>query len=361
MTRESKVGLILGFTVLLLVGVLVADHLSRAERAQIADGRSVALVLPGDDPEPGIGWSAPPRVVVAPPAASAPLSDTPDSPQAAQTAHTAASGQGAAVDPARPPESPSPLRLANGLTAARRMADQMAQGVADFGGALGDAALSGGGVAMMQPESRDAGPGDGLIAPGLTLPVPTPRPVITLQLPIPEPVPTTYQVRPNDSLSEVSARLLGSARRWREIAALNPGLVDEDGGIIAGTVLKLPGPTSGPMSGPTSGSISTAPPDGFRAIADVLRQNAPAKPTPTATPKPGAGAQPQGRSPTKAGDQAATTQRTYTVKPGDTLIAIARRELGSADRQAEILRLNERLIDDPDEIYAGMNLRLPSR
>ncbi len=44
---------------------------------------------------------------------------------------------------------------------------------------------------------------------------------------------------------------------------------------------------------------------------------------------------------------------------GETLSEIAQKVLGRASRMEEILELNRELIADPDEIRAGMVLRLP--
>lgn len=49
--------------------------------------------------------------------------------------------------------------------------------------------------------------------------------------------------------------------------------------------------------------------------------------------------------------------KTYVVQTGDTLSAIAQRELGSAGRWPEIQRLND--IPNADLIYPGQTLRLP--
>lgn len=47
----------------------------------------------------------------------------------------------------------------------------------------------------------------------------------------------------------------------------------------------------------------------------------------------------------------------YTTQPGDTLSAIARRELGSAQRAGELAAFNG--IADPDVLPVGVELRLP--
>jgi nucleoid-associated protein YgaU len=56
---------------------------------------------------------------------------------------------------------------------------------------------------------------------------------------------------------------------------------------------------------------------------------------------------------------APSPERTYTVKDGDTLGAIASRELGSAARAKEIAALNG--IDDPALIKKGSVLKLPAK
>jgi nucleoid-associated protein YgaU len=51
--------------------------------------------------------------------------------------------------------------------------------------------------------------------------------------------------------------------------------------------------------------------------------------------------------------------RTYTVKAGDTLSAIAKEQLGSAGDYMKIFDLNKDQLTDPDKIKPGQVLRLP--
>jgi nucleoid-associated protein YgaU len=51
--------------------------------------------------------------------------------------------------------------------------------------------------------------------------------------------------------------------------------------------------------------------------------------------------------------------RTYTVKAGDTLSAIAKAHLGSAGAYMKIFELNKDQLTDPDKIKPGQVLRLP--
>jgi nucleoid-associated protein YgaU len=51
--------------------------------------------------------------------------------------------------------------------------------------------------------------------------------------------------------------------------------------------------------------------------------------------------------------------KTYTVKAGDTLSAIAKEHLGSAAAYMKIFDLNKDQLTDPDKIKPGQVLRLP--
>ncbi len=51
--------------------------------------------------------------------------------------------------------------------------------------------------------------------------------------------------------------------------------------------------------------------------------------------------------------------KTYTVKAGDTLSAIAKAHLGSASAYMKIFELNKDQLTDPDKIKPGQILRLP--
>ena len=56
---------------------------------------------------------------------------------------------------------------------------------------------------------------------------------------------------------------------------------------------------------------------------------------------------------------AAAAGRTYTVKPGDTLSAIAKEHLGSANAYMKIFEANRDQLSDPDKIKPGQVLRIP--
>jgi len=61
-----------------------------------------------------------------------------------------------------------------------------------------------------------------------------------------------------------------------------------------------------------------------------------------------------------AGAAAGTAGRTYTVKAGDTLSAIAKTHLGDANKYMKIYEANRDQLSDPDKIKPGQVLKIPA-
>jgi nucleoid-associated protein YgaU len=122
-----------------------------------------------------------------------------------------------------------------------------------------------------------------------------------------------YTVRSGDTLSEIAQRELGSARRWNEIVAANPGL--DPTRLRAGKTIRIPGAGS----------------------------SAPARVNP---------------APAKAATSATEEGRTWKVAKGENLWKIAERALGDGKRWKEIAALNPRA--NPDRLVLGQVLRLPA-
>jgi nucleoid-associated protein YgaU len=57
---------------------------------------------------------------------------------------------------------------------------------------------------------------------------------------------------------------------------------------------------------------------------------------------------------------AKASMKTYTVKSGDTLGEIAKRELGSANKYMDIYNANRDQLSDPDKIKPGQVLKIPA-
>jgi nucleoid-associated protein YgaU len=55
----------------------------------------------------------------------------------------------------------------------------------------------------------------------------------------------------------------------------------------------------------------------------------------------------------------APSERTYTVRKGDSLSKIAKREYGDAQQWRRIYEANREMIENPDLIYPGQVIRIP--
>jgi nucleoid-associated protein YgaU len=61
-------------------------------------------------------------------------------------------------------------------------------------------------------------------------------------------------------------------------------------------------------------------------------------------------------------DDVATAQTTtyYTIQKGDTLSKIAKSHYGDANKYHQIFDANREVIEDPDKIYEGQQIRIPA-
>jgi len=113
--------------------------------------------------------------------------------------------------------------------------------------------------------------------------------------------PSTYEVKPGDSLSRIAQTELGAANRWPQIYALNQSLIRNPDRVFVGQVFVLPPKTP----------VGTIP-------------------------------------------------RLQTVKRGDTLSSIAAAKLGAANRWPEIFTLNRAILTNPGRVIPGQVLILPA-
>ena len=92
--------------------------------------------------------------------------------------------------------------------------------------------------------------------------------------------------------------------------------------------------------------------------AEALGGKSHAAPSPATPSKPPALRPTAVAANTKPGDQGKRAAKTYTVKQGDSLSAIAQRMLGDREKWRDLHRINRKVINDPDNIRAGTVLKL---
>jgi nucleoid-associated protein YgaU len=226
MTRENKVALVVGFALVLFVGILVSDHLSKAQTQ-----RSAQFI---------------PAVNRSQPAAERPVRfvnlQTPDTPRPASRAivPTSAPATTPAVDPEPVASEPPPPAAIAGSgshvyevkageslsTICHRVYGEVSltEALAAHNGISNPDMLWAGKRLTLPPlhvltaNPGDASPGGGDAADD----------------------PGTYRVVEGDSLSSIAQRVLGSAAQWHQLYELNRQAITNPDTVRAGTVLKIP-------------------------------------------------------------------------------------------------------------------------
>ena len=349
MTREQKLALVLGFAAVLIVGLLVSDHLAAARSAKLDEAphdstvvvdategqalrRVVALPIPTQEPQEEYRGRRIQRLAQAEPDPSetSPIEPHGETAENAETAETVAMGgygstlpYGADPAPAPVPAlEPEPIVLRNSSdggiempgeqqTVIGRLGEQVANGLSSIGRQIEDLANGAGQNAPAALGAIGSGP---RAAESRTVRV--------------SPVVVQHHVQANESLYKIAEQYFGDGNKWRTIAKANEGRVGEDGSVRVGVTLRIIDPTRG---------VEQARPQP-RATQVLATDAAASRPAPDASGGP----------------------MTYTVQRGDTLGEISQKLLGTVRRQHELIALNRQLLKDPDQLRAGMVLKLPS-
>lgn len=325
-TRELKLALIVGFSLVLVVTVLISDHLSRASKDTLEPSLAqTPPLIPKETPEPA-------------------SSLTPGEPPASLTLHTPPSGS---VDPAVGHTTPSGSgtveismsRTANLGTGSDDSSD-LARAVKALGGEIRD------GRVYLPPAAGtalpDNQPSPGTVPGGLnhgannpggsgfgngTTPL-GPSGITPPPAPAAEPD-RVYVVVAGDSAYKIAKREFGDGELWRTLVAYNKGVIPDSGSLREGMKIKLPPKKDAQASKPAGNDSRTAK------------------------------ATPSGLTPSAATPKADAKFRTYVIKKGDTLGTIASKELGTVRRLQEIIDLNKGILSDPDVAPLGVTIKLP--
>lgn len=318
MTREQKLALVLGFAAVMVVGLLISDHLAAARTADLEDAPHDATVVIDADEGQAM------RRAIAMPSTTSEYRGRPVRPAPGMGEQAIARAEerdaiGPMVEtrddsePGRPQPGPIKLVMGEGGGAfvpkeparGRSVLDVVGDSVAEGAEAVAD------GVRHLTNLAQITKP-NGMASMGDENGRPVSREVST------EPVVIQHHVQANESLYKIAEKYYGDGNAWRRIAKDNAGRVGENGSVRQGVTLRIFDPKSG----------------GQPARAQVVEARE-AKPAPKGP-------------------------LTYTVKSGDTLGEIAQDVLGTVRRQHELIALNRDVLRDPDNLRAGMVLKLPS-
>jgi nucleoid-associated protein YgaU len=320
MTREHKLALILGFALVLVVGVLISDHLSGARQATLEsildDSVAEAPLLAPGKPIPSIADAERAADEV-----YASNQTRPEQPMIAEPEQQVALADRGDAD-AMPPAS---LITGQPVDEELTLADSSDRA----GGTLSPEELRryareqfGIELTPVQPQvlgnvteapRRDASPGT--------------RPQTTQQTAPVYPAPKTHTVQKDETLWSIAQRHYGDGALHARLAAYNRSRLPDPSALRVGLTLLIPAKEE-----LTRSSDATLAERGARADASAPAESEPAAPT----------------------------HREYVVQKGDTLGEISMETLGTSKRWREIYELNTDRIDDPDNVLAGTRLRIPS-
>lgn len=332
MTREQKLALIIGFSLILAVGVLISDHLSRAHSDTIVADQEIdkpMVVHSVLDVPPGIGETG--RQLAGRDAV--PL----DPGIQGSSASSTLPGIDIAHQPTTQPDFQIPTEVS---TSSRQGGSRPTQpGIS----VPGRSSL----VPVQNSQANaddDTTTNEVLELPGFE-PVPGyARPGITSrnslaqsdqqaretreqtrnQQPPTQVAVRTHKVAEGESLYGIAAEYYGDGNRWPEIAKANAGRVNDKGHVLIGVVLEIP----------TRGGSAAAAVQEPQIARSTPKQNTQSK-------------------------EEASGYGLYTIKNGDTLSEISQELMGTMRRMNELIELNRDQINDADDIRVGMKLRYP--
>lgn len=312
MARETKVGLIVGLGVILFVSVFVSDYLSAPDSAEAMSDVPTPNYVDNTTNQPEFNLV---REDDTAPAVT--INDPIELAAAALENHELRHGP--PTGRAGQPEGTPPFRGT----------DQPLTGTVDDSTPV-----------AQDPRRTNPDPigntriDDTLLARGTQLEADRPGPAIVgvgdlPRVDIPEPQlinaqPTTIEhtVKSGENLTAIARKYYdGDGNLWRSIRDANPGKVGSNGEIVQGAVLTIP-------------KRSTEADDPTGDLAD--------------------------RSATGGERTQRQRVRMITVKEGDTLGELAAKHLGSAGKYPLIMAVNSDTLDKPENLRAGMKLRIPA-
>jgi nucleoid-associated protein YgaU len=347
MARETKIGLLVGLGVILLIGIIVSDHLSAVRRQDPAtmigfgpasqeglnsenrarppgetdasavstEGTTPAVPLPGEDDH------------------SSMPDDNDNTPAPAADTHGTSTAQA--------PTNPNPLGRPGGATAVTPVAaTPVVSSVAPL--ALATHTVQTGDTlskiarkyynndqtkwTLIQAANADALGPQCQLKTGMKLTIPAPPRVETLVSAPTAHSPSIVTVQRGDTLGTLAARTMGDKNKWKALFDENHDQLKRETDLKVGMVLRVP-------------SKAAVAANNTPVLSLTIDHSL----APTATPI-----------------RNASAPSTYTVKQGDTLSIIAARTLGDKNKWMKIYVANKSDMDSPTDLSIGQVIRIPA-
>lgn len=305
MNRENKLAIIIGFSLVLVVAVLISDHFSRARTIQI--GSEIKPGTPGDFGAAAAGLTRPigPQDTI--------------------------------------PVSAGPLL----------QSEQRVQKVADTGGTDdGFDEISMAPHPEASPKAAPQAQGDDAVVPGPQEDPSTKPDAGVPSKPLSNGEMRTHEVKKGESLFGIASKYYGDGTLWKQLAEYNKAKLPKPENLHLGTRLDIP---------PKDVLLGEAvmPPPGSTPRHDPAREGTGGRPKGEKPAPPDRGI--AGATKSKTDKSKKTNFDTYKIVRGDDLSTIAKRLLGDARRAQELYKLNMDVLEDEHTLFAGTVIKVPAR
>ena len=328
MTRETKIGLLVGLAFIIVIGILLSDHINSstdpvpAAMSQTYDSVQRSVGSPDQRNQGTMTVIAPPAPMIPQNPVATTRDPLPPGTPGSTIVEITPGGDPSQVRFPRAPQPPvgsniDVLPPASGNEVANNVPDNTAAPLPP-GGASDPL------VNLVNQHQND------LTMNGSKPPVGIPAAVP----PAPAPgVGRQVKAEENDNVTKFAIKYMGANTKANREAIIraNPSMTPDGHVVIVGRTYVIPVPAGAP--------------------AGAVAQNVPPAPRPAPTPAP---------APAPAPAPSATINY-YTVKEGESLWKISSEQLGSGARYTEIRDLNPDVLKGSDNVHVGMRLKLPPK
>ncbi len=395
--RETKVGLLVGLCVILLIGIIVSDHLSVVQHQDPAQLTEMAATAQSGLTDQGSVHMADANSATAPPTRTQVLPGLPGAdanhqgqifspgqpippsvpnkidPPHAPNVTVAVGGQqpGAPANP-QLASTPTPQQVQVLDTHVVKHGDTLFR-LSKYYYHRGDLW-----EAIEKANPNTVGP-KGQLKDGSSLMIPVMAeangsPTTGDAVPAPRPLDSqpaglngggtrVVQVRPNDTLATLAARYLGARERWHEILELNRDQLRQASGLRIGMRLRLPDIQSAiTPSDPQPTAIARGPMSNGPVVSVAGRSFTSMQTnTPVSLGDNGRPSTPWGSVTNNSTTPIRpAVQRVYTVQPSDSLQGIAAKTLGDPDQAQRIYDANRGVLAGQTQLQIGQQLVIPA-